>query len=388
MRNKRRGKALKTFQKVFAVTFLVLIAAMIAGEAAMPDRAYSPVEKRMLSQFPAFSRERLFSGDFMSGMEDYAKDQFPYRDLLMKIKTEGLRLVGQNESQGVFYMKNGALAEAFEMPDAAKTAETTQEINAFYQRTGQAEHYFLLVPTAVNIDREELPDHALTDDQDAYMDAFFNALPAKMEKVDVREAFRASSENLYYRTDHHWTTEGAYLAAKALYRAMEIDNEYAFSGGTVANDFVGSLAAKSGFTPKTADAITLYKLDHIPENDFYYTVSYEMEHEMKATVYDASALDGDDPYEVFFGGNHPLIRIETSLDSDRHLLIFKDSYANALIPFLVPYFKTVTVVDPRYYGEDVDLLVSESGFTDILYVYNANTLSTDAALATVLRNDQ
>ena len=102
----------------------------------------------------------------------------------------------------------------------------------------------------------------------------------------------------------------------------------------------------------------------------------------------AAALKSDNPYEVFFGGNHAEIGIQTSLETFRRLLVIKDSYANAVIPFLVPYFDGITVVDPRYYQGNIDELTAEGEFTDIVYLYNANTLSQDTSLEMVLRNDQ
>ena len=84
------------------------------------------------------------------------------------------------------------------------------------------------------------------------------------------------------------------------------------------------------------------------------------------------------------GGNHGLLKIETTADTDKHLLLIKDSYANALIPFLIPYYRTITVVDPRYYFDDVQLRIDMDMINEVMYVYNANTFMIDTSLADML----
>ena len=101
-------------------------------------------------------------------------------------------------------------------------------------------------------------------------------------------------------------------------------------------------------------------------------------------MYESSALDQKDQYEVFFGGNHSRIDITTPLDENKNLLIFKDSYANCLIPFLQPYFRSIIVIDPRYYYDDIDSLITDNSITDILFLYNVDTFMTDTSLADVL----
>ena len=119
-----------------------------------------------------------------------------------------------------------------------------------------------------------------------------------------------------------------------------------------------------------------------------YTVTYADTLKKSASCYEPEALEGDDPYQVFFGSNHPLFTIDTSAASDRKLLILKDSYANCLIPFLIPHYQNITVVDPRYYYDDIDALMVSGQFDDVLFLYNVNTLSQDTSLKTVLRNRQ
>ena len=108
------------------------------------------------------------------------------------------------------------------------------------------------------------------------------------------------------------------------------------------------------------------------------------EQRKSASLYEPKLLSSKNAYGVFLGGNHSLVKIANAVDSDRVLLMFKDSYANCFIPFLTPYFKEIVVVDPRYYYEDVQELIEAEEVTDVLYLYNANTFFTDNSLTYVL----
>ncbi len=383
-------KKKRFFYRLAGITAAVLIAAMTLCLVLTPEKAYSGREKRMLNGFPVLTWESLKNGRFMDQIEDYAKDQFALRDLAADVRNGLKLLTGDRESNGVFYLKSGRLAERFTMPSDASIRTQLTEIRAFSAKNETARQYFLLVPTAAALYPEEIPDFADPDSQHVYIDRILRELPEAVGAVDVRRAFTAEKgkSELYYRTDHHWTTEGAKIAAEELLKAMGLSMADPGTGGVVSASFMGSLAAKSGFRTVTPDAVTIYPIAPKPEEGSYFTVTYADEQETAGTVYDAAALRGDDPYEVFFGGNHAEIEIRTSLETGRRLLLIKDSYANALIPFLIGSFDEISVVDPRYYRGNLDELTAEKGFTDIVFLYNANTLSEDTSLPMVLRNEQ
>ena len=114
-------------------------------------------------------------------------------------------------------------------------------------------------------------------------------------------------------------------------------------------------------------------------------VTYEAEQKKSASLYEPEYLRSDDPYMVFFGGNHAKITIETAAESSRKILVFKDSYANSFIPFLLEDYELITVIDPRYYYDDLDTLIKLNGYTDVLFLYNVNMLAEDRNLQGVLK---
>ena len=98
----------------------------------------------------------------------------------------------------------------------------------------------------------------------------------------------------------------------------------------------------------------------------------------------SSALDTKDKYTVFFGGNHPLVTLKTTANTGKVLLLFKDSYANCFVQFLIPYYDQIVMVDPRYYYDNADQLITQRAVTDVLFLYKDSTFIADTALSDTL----
>ena len=148
------------------------------------------------------------------------------------------------------------------------------------------------------------------------------------------------------------------------------------------NRFQGSLSSKSGFFLPSYDSISIYMS---AQNPHYYVLRTES-NEGFSSCYDMDKLKGANPYEVFLGGNYPLLEIETSIDNEKTLLLIKDSYANCFIPFLLGNYKKILVMDPRYYVYNADMLFMTESISEVLFLYNATTLAKDVSLWHVLDN--
>ena len=113
-------------------------------------------------------------------------------------------------------------------------------------------------------------------------------------------------------------------------------------------------------------------------------MTYDGGKTVRESLYDPSYLEGRDKYAYFLGGNHPLTEITTSVRNGRHLLVIKDSYAHALVPFLTAHYETIDMVDLRYFKEDLAAWMGDRGITDVLVLYNASTFASDRQLAAAL----
>ncbi|MDF2662065.1 MAG: hypothetical protein K0Q94_4856 [Paenibacillus sp.] len=352
---------------------------MTAANFLTPDKPFSESENRVLEERPYFSLHSLLSGQFTSDYESYTSDQFAIRDAWVGTKTDADRALGKKDSNGVFLGKDGYLMEQYTSPSDADLEDRVRAIQTFDHATTGLRKYVMLAPTAAALLSNRLPAYAPLGDERADLDRFRRLLPQDIRFVDVYSALDAEREQpIFYKTDHHWTTEGAYYAYRELCRKMGIVPQYedSFDIRQVTGEFYGSLYSKSGFRHLQPDRIDLY----LPKKDNKIKVSYVDEGRISDSLYEPDNLRKKDKHAVFLNGNHALIRIATDGPADKKLLVVKDSYANSLIPFLAKHFGEIDVVDLRYYDESLLKLVQERHIQDTLILYNVNTFFEDPSI--------
>ena len=382
----RKKNKRNIFLNITGILFFGLVAFLVLGNIFHKDRSFSETENRMLASAPEVTVDSLLSGQFETNYESYINDQFVFRDAWVHLKGLADTISGKQDSNGVFRGKKGYLMENFVEPDPANLEKVQTAINSFSQKYPDLKQYFLLAPTAVNILEDYLPAGAPAGDQNAWMDQMYSFFAENgVTGIDVRERFKAQHEKgtkLYYQTDHHWTTRGAYEAFSEAAVAMGlVETAPAYNGMVVSNQFRGTLSAKSGFRMNQEEEIEVQLPDEDQPGSI---VTYVSEQEKSGSFYNAENLEIRDAYTVFLDGNHPEVKVETPLEGGRKLLLLKDSYANCFLPFLAPYYREIIVIDPRYYYDDLSMLVDAEGITDVLYLYNANTFFQDTSLAPVL----
>lgn len=366
-------------KKTPAVLLLLFIGVILALNLAAPDRTFSESENRMLKQMPHFTFASLLSGDFTSDFEAYVSDQFALRDLWIGAKTDADRAMGKKESNGVYLGKGGYLIQKFVPPAEGDLEAKMQAIHAFDQATPGLRKYAMIVPTAAAVLQAKLPRYAETGAEEVYLGKVRQMMPPGIRFVDVFPALYAVREQpIFYRTDHHWTTKGAYAAYLELCKHMGLNaqKEEDFHIRQATGTFFGSLYSKSGFRHVQPDSVQLY----MPKHPEAYTVSYVDEGRTTDSLYAMDQLQEKDKYAVFLNGNHALVRIQTGQKNGRKLLVVKDSYANSFVPFLLMHFGEIDVVDLRYYEGDLAALVKERGIREMLLLYNAITFCEDPSI--------
>lgn len=384
MEKSERERNRRRFYQWTGAVLAVLLAGFSLWRLFVPVSGYSEVENRNLQTRPAVSLSRIASGRYARQYESYVEDQFPLRTQWLQMKSLLERLLGRTESNGIFLAGEGYLIQDFTPPAPERYDAQIAALRAFSTAHGDLRQYLLIAPTAVEIYRDKLPLLADPGNQASYLDQLAaDAAELGITFVDVREAFRAAEgTQLYYKTDHHWTTDAAYLAYRQFAAGAGLgETEVSYDRLAVTDGFSGTMAASSGFRMAERERVYVY----LPaEGGVDYTVSYVSEARLSPSFYQTEQLEGRDKYAVFLGGNHPLVKISTSAGSGRVLLLLKDSYANCFVPFLAEHYDRVLMVDPRYYYDGLEELISSEGVTDVLFLYNANGFASDTALPTVL----
>ncbi|MCF2681931.1 DHHW family protein [Faecalicatena contorta] len=376
-------------RKLAALLFLMMLGIICLLNLVSGDKEYSEKENRMLQQRPQFTLAGIESGRLMEQYESYLSDQFVGRNFWVSLKTRIDLLAGRRESNGVFKGKNHYLLEDIASPDQEQMAQNLDAIESFENKYRDIPMYMMLVPNAANIESEKLPGFAVTEDQNQIFQNIKKELGDYITWVDVTKTLKKHrAEDIYYRTDHHWTTLGAFHAFQELASSMKLDTTKVseWKSYAVTSDFNGTLSATSGYETGYEEPIYIYAPENI-EDAPEVVVNYVNEKKKTATLYDSSKLEEKDKYAMFLGGNYPMIDIRTTADTTDRLLLIKDSYANCLVPFLVPYYREIIIIDPRYYYGDITEVMESNKITSVLFLYNGNTFVEDNCINGVLEND-
>ncbi len=375
------------YQRLLAVSFLLFLIILVCLNLIIKPKKFSESENRMLAQVPKFSIDRLLEGRFIKKYEKYKSDQFAFRSSWINIKSTIDRVSWKKENNGVYLSDDDYLIENFKVPNTDYVNKNINAINKFSKIHKNIKSYIMVVPNAISIVKDKLPKFAPSLNQRDYINNFKNKLSSDIKFIDTFDTLNNHrNEYLYYRTDHHWTTLGAYYSYLEACKTMNLkpNTKDSYSIERVTNDFYGTLSSKSAFAVDEPDSIDVY----IPKrSDDEVIVNYVEEKKKEGTLYNSDSLKKKDKYTVFLEGNHPIVKINTTSKSDKKLLLIKDSYANSFIQFLTTHYSEIIMVDPRYYYYDIESLVKNEGITDLLYLYNANTFFQDNSLAPVLNNE-
>lgn len=376
-------------KKIIAILFLTILGVICLINLFVRDKEFSETENRMLEQKPKTDLTSIESGRYMDKYEKYKSDQFAGREMWVSVKTNLDLLMGKRDSNGVFKGKDNYLLEEIATPNEEQLEKNLEAIKGFAEKHSDLPTYMMLVPNAANILEDKLPLFAVTRDQKKDFEEIRKKLGEGVTWVDVSKTLeKHKEEGVYYHTDHHWTSLGAYYAYQQLSEAMQLDplkapkmKKYAVTEG-----FNGTLASKSGYETDYKEEISIYAAES-EKNDVDLVVNYVDEQRKTATLYDIKKLEEKDKYALFMGGNYPLVKIKTTSESQERLLILKDSYANCMIPFLVPHYREIVLVDPRYYYGNIEDVITENRITNILFLYNGNTFVEDNSISGVLENN-
>jgi len=358
-------------KRVVDIVIQVIIITMLVLTIILPKKEFSENENRYLKVFPIFTIDKVLDGRFMTLMTEYVADHFPFRKELMNFKTSLFKFVGVKRQNNVYYSDDGYLIEEYEKP--LNNEKIVRALNRFIDSNSNIKYDFMLVPTSSYVLKDKLPKYNLNYDESNTLKFFMNNINANY--IDVTEILLQNrNEYIYYRTDHHWTTRGAYLAYREFCKNNDmIHFDYNFN--QVSDEFYGTLYSKVIDNSLEHDII-----EKVVDSNLY-TVEYQ--NNTFDSMYNDKYLNQKDKYSYFLGGNNPLVTITNSNVSDREILIIKDSYANSFIPLIARHYSKIHVIDPRYYKKKISDYIKENSIKHILFLYNVGTIDEDLGILSI-----
>lgn len=374
---------MKKTKVAMSVAFLLMLILLSVGSLLLPDREFSENENRYLASMPRLTIDNIFNGKFQNGLESYFNDQIAFRDGWITIKTAIQKAGGDTDIGGAYVGKDGY---DFEKITEEDIDETLFEKNISYIKeyfsycSATIDHSrlsFLLVPTSGLVLADKLPANAPLFDQASYIEKA-KAEMSDYNFIDVREKLTAAKEDgVYYRTDHHWTSHGAFTAYQKWCESTETEfpGEYVYTVTMVTDAFRGSLYSKILDYDSAYDEIHIYERTN-SNADLSVTVNGES----VDSIYFYDKLEEKDKYLFFFGDNYSEVVIHNDSPTDgseRNLLVVKDSFANSFVPFLVEDYENIYMIDLRYSREDMQAYLTEHEITDVLVLYSISNFVSD-----------
>ena len=357
--------------KIITSFFCLLLAVSTLAGLLLPDRYYSEREKRTLTQKPKFTVADFISGKFSDNLESYLTDQVPLRDDRVTLKTYLELAVGKRESGGIYLCKDQYLMDKFTSYSKKQLAANAAALADLQEKLAAegVSMNTILVPVAAQVLADKLPAYAPAAD---YAAIFQVLTDAGVDTVNVWSTLAAhSGENIYYRTDHHSTSLGAYYAYCA-WRDIE-PAAYEWTQEVLCDDFYGTTWNKVSLPSVPAEEITAW-YKHINRSVSYNNGQYETD-----SIYERKYLSGSDQYAVFLNSNQAQTVIEGSGKNGK-LLLIKDSYGNTFSQFPVEDYAEVHVLDLRFFKGDVAEYARENGITDALVLYGVQNFVKDTNL--------
>ncbi len=365
----------KCFNRFLSALFCTFLGGMLVVSTLLPDQAFSQLENRNLQKPPKFSMEELVDGKFTTNAESYVSDHIAGRDLWVALKTWCERLTGKQENNGVYFGAEGTLINRLDAPSMEILEQNMAHVDKLVGNVS-VPVYFGLIPSSAAIWGDRLPAGAPTANEKEIIDHLYSITQA--DTIDLYSLLAEhSSEDLYYRTDHHWTSLGAYYGYAALMQTMGLTPVAleSLTPTTVTEDFNGTIFSSSGVRWLKPDSIQTY----IPDEGFEVT-RYPEGKPIVSGLYEASCLEQKDKYSYFLGGVQPLCTIKTQNTDAPKVLIIRDSYSDSLAPFLTQNFSEIHLWDMRYNINSVKTYVEENGIDNVVVLYSISNFVSDKNL--------
>lgn len=370
---------------IFVIVMVLILAGTGIEIFVTKDRSFSENENRYLAERPQISLSNIENTDFQKTLENFISDQIPEREKLITLRSVIKELTGIKDIEGAYIGKDGYYLEKITNEDVSEEQlkNNIRYINTFFNKNKELKSYVMLIPGSGNILTDKLPKHADVYDYNYYEKIaekeFTNNADNNTQIVNTYDALKKLSKDyIYYKTDHHWTTKGAFIAYNEFCKLEGIESESYenLEIKNVTDKFYGTLYSKVLDKKKKGDSIEI--AENIPQCNV-------MINGKKSEIYHMDKLKEKDKYQVFFGGNYGVVSIENNeANNDKNLLIIKDSYANSFTPFLLKDYKTITIVDYRYFSGNLQSIVESNNITDVLVLYEMSNFMKDKNLVKMM----
>jgi hypothetical protein len=321
------------------------------------------------TQLPVPTAETVMNGAWAKQVENYFGENIGFHDTLFRLKSRFDLLMGEKMIRNV-YVSDEMLLEKL-LPEETDAESAAAPVNAFYESSG-IPTYFILVPSASEIYESRLPANAVQQEQESLIRQIYGATVSGVRCVDTCSILSSLSEEyIYYRTDTHWTSGGAYYVYQSAIQKMGFTavpyNRYVISH--LSTEFCGNLYRQTLYQSVKPDVLDCYIYENggsITQIEAYYADGTS--EDRGTSLYWEEALETQDMYRFYLGKPCQKLVIRTDLNNGKKLLLYKDDFADCMIPFLLQHYSEICVVNLEQTGADFGAIAAPDDYTQALFL--------------------
>lgn len=364
--------------KSLVYIFFISIGALFIFDIANEEKVFSEIENRYLKRKLKLTTQNILSGNYTKSYEEYINDNFIGRDYFINLKSISESMQLKLENNNIIYGEDGYMFEKFTSFDNLILESNVRAIKEFSDKS-KVNIDLMLVPYSFSVMPDYYPinlNSILVNE--AMMIDKINAYIGKENTINIKDVLMENKKSyIYYKTDHHWTTYGAYLAYVEYCKKNNIENTLNLEDLKENKDenFLGTFYSKSKLFNAKKDVLSYYDMPHLKMK----IGDGEWE-----SIYKIRNLEKRDKYSVFLDGNHSKTIIRNVQNKNgKKLLVLKDSFANSFIPFVANHYEEVHVIDLRHYPMNLSVYMEENKFDDILCLYSFKNLAQDRTITRI-----
>lgn len=357
-------------EKKLIYSFFTVLAVLFFLDIVSKDMEFSDIENRFLQKKPSFNIDDILNGKYFSDYDKYINDHFIFRDKFINLKSIIEKIQFKQENNGIVYGQDGYMFEKVINLNTEILEKNINALDVFLKEYDNAK--LMIVPYSYTMLKDYYNENLILLDEKKFINMIYDKI-GESKTIDVITTLEENkSKYIYYRTDHHWTSYGAYLAYKKYCEKIDENNILSIDNlkENKVSNFKGTFYSKSKLINSKSDTLTYYDMSNlkmkINNNDNFESI-YKLDNLLKR-----------DKYAVFLDGNHSKIKImNESNNNGKRLVVIKDSFANNMIPFIANNYEETIVIDLRYFQENINTFFKDNKFDDILVLYSFQSLQTD-----------
>lgn len=365
---------MKNSNKISALILFAVILTFSALTLFRPKKEESPNENRQLAEFPEITWESLLDGDFGRQLISCMADHFAGRDELISTSARLESGICESIVNGVYISENRLLSA--DVSSRGKTEKSAEAVNKFVKNYNGAV-YFVAVPTSSGVYGDKLPLYLLKSTEKQQIDSLYTNLDSNIRKIDAYNILKMLSDNyIYYRSDSKWTSYGAFCVYRTVIQKLGFMpvsyDKYTIEH--ITDNYMGNLYSKTQYMESKPDLLDIYKYSDGAEitdckgydnNGMVY----------RKSLYDRDAIESGDMYRLYLGEKLPLLKVQTSVNNNKKLLVIGDDYASCFVPFLIQHYSEIAFVSPDCMEKKLTEFLNPDDYEQLLFLFGIDSLT-------------